>query len=385
MADAAAARRVRLLLIAAGALLLAEALNHLLPGRTPPVSDFDVFHLAGRLVWRGQLALAYDYGEFGRLQTLLRGRADNLTFGYPPPYGLVVAPLGLLPLGAAWLLFMATTLAAWLWCLVRLAGDRAATALMVALAPLYINLVAGQNGFLTGALLGLACVGLLRGHAWAGVPLGLMVIKPQLALGLGLYVLASRNWRVAAVAVATAAAACGLATLVLGVGMWPAFLAGVGEQGAMMARGLYRFYRMQTPFAIAMSLHLPKGAALAVQAGAALAAAGLVIAAVRRCQPATAIGLAVLAGPCFSPYGYDYDLPQLVVGLALLAGPASMLPAWMARGALLCLPASALWSLACLLALPATAGPGQWPVAVGALASLACLALLGPALVQRGA
>lgn len=376
--------RLRLVLVAAIALLLAEALNHLLPGRAPPISDFEVFHLAGRLVWRGELPLAYDFEAFARLQTLLRGRADSLTFGYPPPYALVVAPLGLLPLGIAWTLFMAGSLAGWLWALVRLAGTHAATVLMVALAPLYINLVAGQNGFLTGALLGLACIGLLRGRAWAGVPLGLMVIKPQLALGLGLYVLASRNWQVAAVAVATALAAALLSTLVLGVGVWPAFLAGTAEQGDMMARGLYRFYRMQTPFALAMSLHAPKAAALAVLAGAALAAAALVVAAVRRCPPATAIGVAVLAGPWFSPYGYDYDLPQLVVGLALLIGPAARLSPLTRRLALLCLPASALWSLGCLLALPDTNDPAGWPVALGALASLGCLLLLAPALVRRG-
>lgn len=383
MGAADANRRRLLLLVAAGALLLGEMLNHLLPGRTPPISDFEVFHLAGRLVWRGELALAYDFEEFARVQTLLRGRADRLAFAYPPPFALLVAPLGLLPLAVAWTVFMAGSLAGWLWALVRLAGDRAPVVLMAALAPLYINLVAGQNGFLTGALLGLACIGLLRGRTWAGVPLGLMVIKPQLALGLALYVLASRNWRVAVVAVATALAACGLATLVLGPGVWPAFLAGVSEQGAMMARGLYPFYRMQTPFALAMSLHAPKAAALAVQAGAALAAAGLVVAAVRRCPPATAIGIAVLAGPWFSPYGFDYDLPQLLVGLALVIGPAAALAPLARRAALLCLPAAALWSLGCLLALPATATPASWPVALGALASLGCLLLLAPALVGR--
>jgi hypothetical protein len=93
----------------------------------------------------------------------------------------------------------------------------------------------------------------------------------------------------------------------------------------------------------------------------------------------------VVAGPWFSPYGYDYDLPQLVVGLALLIGPAAGTVAPLARRlALLCLPASALWSLGCLLALPASSGPAQWPVAMGALASLGALVLLAPALVRRG-
>jgi len=158
----------------------------------------------------------------------------------------------------------------------------------------------------------------------------------------------------------------------------------VGEQGDMMARGLYRVYRMQTPFALAMSLHAPKAVALAVQAGAALAAAALVVAAVRRCQPATAIGISVLAGPWFSPYGYDYDLPQLVVGLALLIGPAAHLSPLARRLALLCLPISALWSLGCLLALPDANNPADWPLALGAVASLGCLLLLAPALLRRG-
>lgn len=377
--------RLQLLLLAAALLFLTEALSHVVAAGRGPVSDFDVFHMAGRLVWRGDLLAAYDYDDFRRLQKLMRGRSDNLAYAYPPPYALVVAPLGLLPIGAAWLLFMGGTLALWLWALAGLAREETTTALMIALAPLYISLVAGQNGFLTGSLLALACLALRDGRAVAGVPLGLMVIKPQLALGLGLYVLASRNWRVLGVAALTALTLCGAATWLLGTEAWPAFLSSTREQADIMARGLYRFYRMQSPFAIAMSLHLPLRAAFVAQAAGFLGAAGLVVAAALRCPPATAMGIAVLAATHFSPYGYDYDLPLLVVGMALLLVPSiGVVPLWRRRVALLCLPASALWSLSRLMWMNPHLKHQEWPPAFGAMATLACLWLIAPPLVARG-
>lgn len=378
-------RPIFLLLVMIGLLFATEAWPHLVPGATPRPTDFEVFHIAGRLAIEGRLGEAYDGESLAAVQQAMRGKVDNLAFGYPPPFGLVIAPLGLVPRGAGFLLFMGLTLAGYLWTLVRLGAARAAPALLIALLPIYLGLLCGQNGFLTGTLVGLACLGLRAGRPAAGIPLGLMIIKPHLALGLGLYVLARREWRVLGVAMATALAMAGLATLAFGTAIWPAFIAGLAEQGATMAQGLYRSYRMQSPFAVLMSLHLPLAAAWAAQAVLALAAGSLILVAARRLPLATGLGLAVLAWPQFSPYGYDYDLPVAATGLALLAGPLlDSLPRWQAMLVLTPLPAAALIGLVNLAGVDPAAPPSHWPAAPGGVLMVLALWLAALPLLRQG-
>lgn len=377
-------RQIFLLLVVIASLFATEAWPFLVVGGHPRPSDFEVFHIAGRLTLEGRLAEAYDGASLAAVQQEMRGRVDSLAFGYPPPFALVLAPLGLVPRGLGFVLFMGTTLALFLWILVRLGGARAAPALLVALLPVYVNLLCGQNGFLTGALVGMACLGLCIGHRAAGVPLGLMIIKPHLALGVGLYVLARRDWRTLGVAVATALAMAAAATLLLGPGIWSAFFAGLAEQGTAMAQGLYRSYRMQSPFAALMSVHLPLAAAWAAQGVAALAAGGLILVAARRLPLAAGLGLAVLAWPQFSPYGYDYDLPVAAVGTALLSGPLlARLPRWQALAVLALLPAAALIGLVNLAGVDPAAPPAGWPPGPGGVLMLLALWLAALPLLRQ--
>ena len=123
------------------------------------------------------------------------------------------------------------------------------------LAPLFvITLRCGQNGFLIGALVAAAAIGLSKGHASAGVPLGLMVLKPHLAIALALHVLLARRWKVALVALAVVAGSSLVAALALGPAIWMDFLGAVGEASAFLAAGLYPFYRMVSVYAAARSL-----------------------------------------------------------------------------------------------------------------------------------
>lgn len=173
---------------------------------TNTVADFKVFHLVGGMVWSGEVGEAYYAETMIPLERALSGENIFLPWTYPPPFDLVVAPLGLLPLWLAYLAFIGPTLALYLLVLRRIGGAHASLALVATFPAICIMISCGQNGFLTGGLVGLACLLLLRQDdrraLWSGIPLGLMMIKPHLAVCLALHVLASRRWRVAAFAVA---------------------------------------------------------------------------------------------------------------------------------------------------------------------------------------
>ncbi|NUH65528.1 DUF2029 domain-containing protein [Sulfitobacter sp. S0837] len=96
--------------------------------------------------------------------------------------------------------------------------------------PLILLIIrSGQNSFLTGGLIGLTCMLVLRNSRWSGVPLGLMAIKPHLALGVGFWALLDRRWVMAAQSFAVIGLFGGLATLMFGTEVWAAAFGGIAE------------------------------------------------------------------------------------------------------------------------------------------------------------
>jgi hypothetical protein len=147
-----------------------------------------------------------------------------------------------------------------------------------------------------------------------------MVIKPHLAVAFGLEALLARRWRVIALALAIAAGFSGLATVLLGASVWPAFLHGVAEARAFLALGMYPLHRMISVYAMLHSFGLPASVAAIAQGATALLALGTVFAAIRRKLPSDEIlGLTALSTLLVSPYAYDYDLPVYGIALTLLA------------------------------------------------------------------
>lgn len=285
------------------------------------ITDYDLFRVVGVLVHEGRAEIAYHHPSLIEAQERLTGADDLVPWAYPPLFNLVVAPLAWLPRGLGYGLFTGGTLAVWTWLLWRLAGAAAARVLLLLAPMLVVQVLAGQNGFLTGALAGWFALLALRGGAVAGLPLGLMAIKPHLALGLGVMVLVRRDWRVLGLALAVALALAALATAVMGLRIWPAFLAGAREAEGFLRDGAYQLPRMTSLYATLRSLGLAPGAALVGQLALALAAAGAIALGARRgaLPPRQLLALACAAGLLFSPYSYDYDLALFGIALALVA------------------------------------------------------------------
>lgn len=286
------------------------------------VADFKVFHLVGQMVWEGRIGEAYHAATMMPLERALSGTDIFLPWTYPPLFDLVVAPLGLMPLWLAYLAFVGPTLVAYLMVLHRLAGPYFSLALAAIFPAICILISCGQNGFLTGALVGLACLLLLRRDdgrsGWSGVPLGMMAIKPHLAVCLALHVLARRRWTVVITAACVVLAGAALSTLAFGPSIWTAFLDGVAESRLFLERGLYPLHRMISTYATARTLGASAGLAMAIQVGVALFALAAVWLSVRRAGARQSLGLAVLTTLLISPYAYDYDLPIYGIGLALV-------------------------------------------------------------------
>jgi len=314
----------RVMLLALGIVVVSKAMQ--MGGSFPTASareliDFDAFRIAGQMAWRGDIADAYRFSTMMQAQLELGGSRAFMPWTYPPPFNLIAAGLAVLPPGLSYFVFVGLTLAGFLAVLRRLSGPHFAAIVFMVFPALATTVSCGQNGFLTGTLIGLACLGLMRDRTIAGVPLGLMVIKPHLAITLAFYVAVTRRWTCMMVAASVTMASAGVATLVFGSRIWPAFLQGVEEAGGFLVAGHYPLFRMVSIYATLRSVDLPPSFAMLIQAASAGAAFYLVAVSIRRRKPTSQIlGLTVLCSLTVSPYMYDYDLTLYAVALALLMG-----------------------------------------------------------------
>src|SRR5713226_9567232 len=246
--------------------------------------DFDGFYIAAQMVWRGTIEQAYHFATMLPMQQQLdpNGSVYFLPWTYPPQFDLVVAPLAFLPLGTAYCLFTTGTLVLYLVTLRQVAGDCFALVLLLLFPAFAMTIGSGQNSFLTGTLIGLVCLNMRRRQSLAGLSLGLMVIKPHLAVAFALYTLVARRWKAALVAAATVVVTSALATVLLGAGIWTAFFEGVQESRIFLESGLYPTHRMISSYAALRSFGFPTWAAFAGQAVTAILALAVVWLAIRR-------------------------------------------------------------------------------------------------------
>lgn len=288
-----------------------------LPHRT--FIDFDAFHLVGRMGLRGDIGEAYVPDRLFAAEDAAGAAGHHMPWAYPLQFDLIVVVLALLPVGVAYFLLSAGGLAAYLAVLRALSGARFAETVIATAPGLILTVYGGQNGLLTGTLAGLFAMAALRGRAVAGVPLGLMVIKPHLALGLGVLVLAQARWRVLAVAVLTAVFSGGVATLAFGPDIWMDFMRGLQATGTLLQGGVFQSFRLISVYGALRAPGVGAGASLAAQGVVALAAVVLIAAIARsRLGPRSALGIAALCTLAISPYAYDYDLPIFGIAVALL-------------------------------------------------------------------
>ena len=285
-------------------------------------SDFLAFWGAGRLLATGPAPRVYDLAAQHAAQ-MAAGTGQMVAYVNPPPYLFLAAPLGLMPYALAWIVW---ALAGWaLWFLVaRRALPDAGTAgalAVLAFPAAYLAASHAQNGFITGALLIAAVLTLRRSQVLSGALLGLLVIKPHLALLVPFWLAAGRNWTAMAAAAASAAALCLAALLVFGLDTWRAYPQSFAVSQVLMNQtGGEFFLRMCTPYALLRVLFGP-GAAMIGQGLITLVTGALACLYWRRAPSDEAAGAMMLAATALaSPYLFSYDLPFLAMPVFFLVG-----------------------------------------------------------------
>lgn len=295
--------------------------------------DFVNVYTAGHLVTGGPLPVIYDVHAYRLYQQALFGGAVlGHNYSYSPVsffYVWLFAPFPYLAALALWLGLTGAAFVAAARPYLRGAGLPAWLALLLPAG--LMNIWAGHYGFLFGALWLAAWRLLERRPRTAGLLIGLMIVKPHLALLMPLVLARRGSWTAFLFAALTAAGLVLASGLAFGWSYWSAWLGStLFAQAAMIGDTGQFFLRMMPTVAPSLLLAgLPSWAAWTLQAGAALAAIGFLWRFLPR-EPE----LAGLATACATflvlPYAFVYDMTVVSLAAALvLARPGGALrPLW---------------------------------------------------------
>jgi len=285
--------------------------------------DFVNPYAASFAARQGAAASVYDLHSQHLRETAVTGGTDTglLGFHYPPMFLLMVLPLSILPYLASWIVFEAATLAGYLAVLRRIAPNIVGLWLAIAFPAVLINIMCGQNGFLTTALIGGGLLLLDRRPVLAGVMFGLMAYKPQFAILVPLALIVARRWR-ASIATALSAMVFAVASLVVfGAPTWWAFLGSMAfTRKVVLEQGAINFTVLQSIFGATRVWGGGVGAAYLFQGLVALYAAAAVIWVWHSSQPFALKAATLAVGSLMvSPYVLQYDLVLLALPIAWLA------------------------------------------------------------------
>jgi protein-S-isoprenylcysteine O-methyltransferase Ste14 len=296
-------------------------------------ADFIQAYAAGRIVVSGQADRLYDLGLQREVEHAITRPQDWPGwhgFLNPPFFALAFVPLALLPYGVAFALWCALGLglvAAALALVGRVepawgARWRAAVPWVLAFVPVFAAVSYGQNSLVSVGLLAGVFVLLRRGRDFAaGLVLGAVLYKPQLALVLALMLLLDRRWRtllgLAAGGVALGAASWALSprACIAWAELARSFLAMPRAPGfpAWNMHSLTTFFTLLLPAA-------PRAAA-----ALALLATGCALVAVRALQPVWGgdglrrwYAIALWGTALVSPHLFLYDLSLLALAAVLV-------------------------------------------------------------------
>jgi hypothetical protein len=287
----------------------------LMPGATMGYDSIPLWVASG-MAARGTLAYGQD------VQSVLlemAGPGSHWICGYPPTALLVWLPFSLLPFSLAVALFLCVTTILYA-ITVRILFGLKAVAPALAYPAVFVCLLYGQNSLLSAALFAAAAITLDRRPLTAGLMIGCLAFKPQLAVLAPLALAVSGRWR------AFAGAAIGLlgfifaSILVFGVDEWIAYPAVMREVEAYNAVGAGSFTSFISLYSSTRLLGGSENIAWAVQGlGAIVAIVVLVVTAKRRATGWRLISLLITATGFCVPFLGEYDLVIFsIVGLWLV-------------------------------------------------------------------
>ena len=299
----------------------------------PLGTDFSDVYAAGKLAAQGRAADAFNpTPHYAQEQALFGAQTPFYGWHYPPYFLLLAQPLASLPYFSALGLWQAASFALYLALLALLYRQTSGMAMTdpllwlaaAAYPAVAINLLHGQNGFLTAALLAGGLAMLPTRPLLAGVFFGLLCYKPHFALMLPLALLCGSHGRTIASALLTVLLLTLLSLHFHGVESWQAFAHFSSfTRHTVLEQGGAGWYKIQSLFAAVRGLGGSLPLAYAAQGALILTLAAWIAQSWRSALPRSEKNLRLcLAIMLAMPYSLDCDLMILAPALLIASAQA---------------------------------------------------------------
>ena len=223
--------------------------------QSPSDRDFLSFWGSGKLALAGTPELAYDRAALHAAQLTAAPLGNGeLPFAYAPAFLILLAPFALLPFPISMALWSALGFGIYL--IVARRALRMPAWAPAAFPPAYANAAIGQNGFLTAALF-MGGLSLLSSAPFtAGMVLGCLIVKPQLALMLPVALIAGREWRAIAGGAISSAAILVAGLVMFGPNATIAWFDQMPLFAAIARDGLVGWHKLTSVYAFARAVGL---------------------------------------------------------------------------------------------------------------------------------
>lgn len=188
--------------------------------------DFMSFWAASKLALSGKAVEAYNINELFEVEKQYFGTTHVFQCGwyYPPIFLLLMLPFGLMPHLPALLLWLGITFILYMIVLSRISKHSIILPLCVLFPGMFQNFYIGQNGFLSGLLIGGGLLLLDRAPFIAGCLFGLLSFKPTLALLSFIALACGRHWKALIGAFASVMLFIIISVAAFGLPVWTAYL-----------------------------------------------------------------------------------------------------------------------------------------------------------------
>jgi alpha-1,2-mannosyltransferase len=292
------------------------------PAGRPVGTDFVSFWTVSSMLHNGHERAIYVPEALATLErSMVPGEnAAFYAWQYPPIGLLLVDPLALFSYLWSLAIWLALGVALYLTVLWRILPQPLTLWAGLAFPGVILTVEHGQNAFFTTGLLAWALLLLPRRPVAAGILIGLLSFKPQLAVLVPVALIAGGQWRTVITAALTGLGLVATTFILFGGGVWSDFLASLQLSREMLDSGLVPYYKMQSIFAAVRLVGGPLILAYSVQAVVGVVGAATVAWAWRRpTDPDMKNGALLLATPLATPFIFDYDLMLVAPAIAWLA------------------------------------------------------------------
>ncbi|MEX3959330.1 glycosyltransferase family 87 protein [Trinickia sp. EG282A] len=293
-----------------------------------PGLDFSIFWTASHLMRHESPALVYDHQAFVKATVTLFGGFANeygMPWLYPPAFLVGIAPLSLLPFPISYIAFVSGSVVLFVVAalsvsrLGRSVQDPRLAALFVAALPcVFVTAIIGQNSLLTAALAASAVRWLAAKPVLAGICIGLLAIKPQMAIVFPFVLIAAQAWRTFAAAALSGLAFTTLGALTCGARSFHAFLVNASVmRSATLEHGQHFWMSSPSPFSALRSAGIPVTLSYVVHGMIAIVAIAAACQVWRRSSDMRLRASMLAASTLIvNPYVWHYELAWLGIALA---------------------------------------------------------------------